>query len=105
MWQTLADCTFCDALSGTGSGKAHTWGQDEQVTNPICVDCVIKAEPGPGERDHCTCDGCCRLVVDMIAASPAFHAGFQRGLRSRPAHTVPRRTRPSREIVTAVCEV
>ncbi len=68
MQQTLADCTFCDALSGTGSGKALTWGQDERVTNPICVDCVIKAEPGPDERDHCTCDGCCRLVVDIIAA-------------------------------------
>lgn len=71
MQQTLAGCAFCDALPGTEAGEAHTWGKDERVSHPICVDCAIQAEPDPDERDHCTCDGC-GLVVDTITALTRF---------------------------------
>ncbi|ELZ16658.1 hypothetical protein C478_02792 [Natrinema thermotolerans DSM 11552] len=71
MQQTLAGCAFCDAPPGTEAGEAHTWGKDERVSHPICVDCAIQAEPDPDERDHCTCDGC-GLVVDTLAALTRF---------------------------------
>ena len=41
MQQTLTGCAFCDAPPGAETGEAHTWGQDERVTHPICVDCAI----------------------------------------------------------------
>ena len=104
MQQTLTGCAFCDAPPGTESGEAHTWGEDERVTHPICVDCAIQTELDPDERNHYACDGC-GLVVDALAASPACHAGFQRDLRSRPAHALPCSTRTSRGAAPAVCAV
>ena len=71
MQQTLVGCAFCDAPPGTETGEAHTWGQDERVTHPICVDCAIRTEPDPVERDHVACDGC-GLVVDTLAALTRF---------------------------------
>lgn len=47
MQQTLVGCAFCDAPPGTETGEAHTWGQDELVTHPTCVDCAIQKDPGP----------------------------------------------------------
>ncbi len=52
MQQTLVGCAFCDARPGIETGEAHTWGQDERVTHPICVDCAIQTEPDPDERDQ-----------------------------------------------------
>ncbi|GGM74235.1 hypothetical protein GCM10009017_25310 [Halarchaeum rubridurum] len=43
----LNGCAFCDAPPGTEAGEAHTGGQDERVTYPICVDCAIQTEPDP----------------------------------------------------------
>ncbi|WP_076610634.1 DUF7558 family protein [Natronorubrum thiooxidans] len=57
-----------DALE---SGEAHTWGQDERVTHPICIDCATQETPGPNKRDHHACDGC-GLVVDALAALTRF---------------------------------
>lgn len=71
MQQTLPGCAFCDAEPGTGVGEAHTWGQDERVTHPICVDCAVQTRPDPDERGHHACDGC-GLVVDTIAALTRF---------------------------------
>ncbi|MFB1066813.1 hypothetical protein [Natrinema sp. H-ect4] len=71
MQQTLVGCAFCDAPPGTKTGEAHTWGQDERVTHPICVDCAIQAEPDPEECDHVACDGC-GLVVDTLAVLTRF---------------------------------
>jgi len=71
MQQTLVSCAFCDAPPGTKTGEAHTWGQDERVTHPICVDCAIQAEPDPEECDHVACDGC-GLVVDTLAVLTRF---------------------------------
>ena len=101
MQQTLTGCAFCDAPPGAETGEAHTWGQDERVTHPICVDCAIQMEPDPDERDHYACDGC-GLIVDALAASPARRAGCQRDLRSRPADALLCRTRSSRRPVAAV---
>jgi hypothetical protein len=69
--QTLTGCAFCDAPPGTETGDAHTWGRDEPITHPICVDCAIRTEPAPDERDHAACDGC-GLVVDALAALTRF---------------------------------
>ena len=71
MQQTLVGCAFCDAPPGTETGEAHTWGQDERVTHPLCVDCAIQTEPDPDERDFHACDGC-GLVVDTLAALTRF---------------------------------
>ena len=81
MQQMLAGGAFCDACPGSKTGEAHTWGKDERVTHPICVDCAIQARPDPEERDHHACDRC-GLVVDALVASPARRAGCQRDLRS-----------------------
>jgi hypothetical protein len=51
MQQTLSGCAFCDSPPGAEMGEAHTWGKDERVTHPICVDCAIQSEPDPDERD------------------------------------------------------
>ena len=79
MQQTLTGCAFCDAPPGAEVGEAHTWGEDERVTHPICVACAIQTEPDPDERDHYACNSC-GLVVDALAASPARGVGFQRDL-------------------------
>ena len=71
MQQTLTGCAFCDAPPGTETGEAHTWGEDERVTHPICVDCAIQTESDPDERDHVACDGC-GLVVDTLATLTRF---------------------------------
>ena len=71
MQQTLVGCAFCDAPPSTETGKAHTWGEDERVTHPICVDCAIQTEPDPDEHDHYACDSC-GLVVDALAALTRF---------------------------------
>ena len=74
MQQTHIGCVFCDSPPGTETGEAHTWGQDERVPHPICVDCAVQTKSDPDERDHAACDGC-GLVVDTLAASPARCAG------------------------------
>ena len=51
--------------------RGASWGEDERVTQPICVDCAIQTEPDPDERDHHACDGC-GLVVDTLAALTRF---------------------------------
>jgi len=71
MQLSLTGCAFCDAPPGAEAGEAHTWGQDERVTHPICVDCAIQIEPDPEKRDHHACDGC-GLVVDALAALTRF---------------------------------
>ncbi|WP_251329460.1 DUF7558 family protein [Haloplanus pelagicus] len=71
MQQTLVGCAFCDAPPGTETGAAHTWGQDEWVTHPICVDCAIQTRPDPDKHDHHACDGY-GLVVDALAALTRF---------------------------------
>ena len=73
MQQTLAGCAFCDALPGTEMGEAHTWGKDERVTHPICVDCAIQERPDPDGHDHHACDGC-GLVVNALVALTRFRA-------------------------------
>lgn len=80
MQQTLAGCAFCDAPPGAEAGEAHTWGQDERVSHPICVDYAIQTRPDPDERDLHACDDC--GLVDTLA--------------------VPRRTGPSRRPATAL---
>lgn len=71
MQRTLFGCTFCEAPPGSDVGEAHTWGKDERVTHPICIDCAIQIRPDPDERDHFTCDGC-GLVVDALSALTRF---------------------------------
>jgi hypothetical protein len=71
MQQTLSGCAFCDSPPGAEMGKAHTWGKDERVTHPICVDCAVQERPDPEKRDHHACDGC-GLVVDALAALTRF---------------------------------
>jgi len=71
MQQTLSGCVFCDAVPGTEVGKAHTWGKDERVTHPICVDCAIQSSRDPDDRDHHACDSC-GLIVDALAALTRF---------------------------------
>ncbi len=51
-------------------GEAHTWGEDERVTHPICVDCALQAKAHPDERNHHACDGC-RLVAGASRRLPA----------------------------------
>lgn len=71
MQQTLSGCAFCDTLPGSKLGDARTWGKDELVTHPICVDCAIQERPDLDERDHHACDGC-GLVVDALPALTSF---------------------------------
>ena len=71
MQQTLSGCAFCDSLPGAEMGEAHTWGKDERVTHPICVNCATQTRSDPDERDHHACDGC-ELVVDALAALTRF---------------------------------
>jgi len=71
MQQTLVGCAFCDAPPGTETGEAHTGGQDDRVTHPICVGCATQTRSDPDERDHHACDGC-GLVVDAFAALTRF---------------------------------
>jgi len=71
MQQTLAGCAFCEARPGAEMGEAHTWGKDERVTHPICVNCAIQERPDPEERDHYAYDGC-SLVVGALAALTRF---------------------------------
>ncbi|CAJ52296.1 DUF7558 family protein [Haloquadratum walsbyi] len=67
----LVGCAFCDAPPGTETGEAHTWGTDERVTHPICVDCAIQTESDPDKRNRYACDGC-GVVVDTLAALTRF---------------------------------
>ncbi|WP_459190904.1 DUF7558 family protein [Halosimplex sp. J119] len=75
MQQTLSGCAFCEARPGAEMGVAYTWGKDERVTHPICVDCAVQERPVPEERDHHACDGC-GLVVDVLAALTRFRVEF-----------------------------
>jgi hypothetical protein len=52
-------------------GEAHTWGKEERVTHPICVNCAVQERLDLDERDHHACDGC-GLVVDALAALTRF---------------------------------
>lgn len=69
--QTLVGCAFCAAPPGTDTGTAYTWGKDERVSHPICVDCATQVTSDPEQRDHHACDGC-GLVVDALAALTRF---------------------------------
>lgn len=69
--QTLTGCAICDASSRTADGEAQTWGRDERVTLPICVDCAVQAQPDPDVPGHHACDDC-GLVVDALAALTRF---------------------------------
>jgi hypothetical protein len=69
--QTLVGCAFCAAPPGTDTGTAYTWGKDERVSHPICVDCATQTTPDPEQRDHHACDSC-GLVVDALAALTRF---------------------------------
>ena len=69
--QTLCGCAFCEAVPGTKTGTAYTWGKAERVSHPICVDCAIQATPDPEARNHYACDSC-GLVVDALAALTRF---------------------------------
>jgi hypothetical protein len=71
MQQTLSGCAFCDAPPSAERGEAHTWGKDEQVTSPICIECAVQERSDPKDRDHFACDGC-GLVVDTLAALTRF---------------------------------
>jgi len=77
MQQTLSGCAFCDSLPDAEMGEAHTWGKDERVTHPICVDCAVQNRPDPEERDHHACDGC-GLVVETLAALTRFRVELGR---------------------------
>jgi hypothetical protein len=57
------------------NGTAYTWGKDERVSHPICVDCAIQVTPDPEDRDHYACDAC-GLVVDTLAALTRFRVEF-----------------------------
>lgn len=72
MQQTLVGCAFCDAPPGAEAGEAHTWGQDDRVTHPICVDCAIQERPDSNDLDHHAYDGCGR-IVDTLPALTSFH--------------------------------
>jgi hypothetical protein len=69
----LSGCAFCDARLRSETGEAHTWGKDERVTHPICIDCAIQERPDPDRHDHYACDGC-GLVVNALAALTRFRA-------------------------------
>ena len=69
--QTLVGCAFCAAPPGTDTGTAYTWGKDERVSHPICVNCATQTTPDPEQRVHCACDSC-GLVVDTLAALTRF---------------------------------
>ncbi|MFC6993207.1 hypothetical protein ACFQH3_16695 [Haladaptatus sp. GCM10025707] len=71
MQQTLSGCAFCDALPGSERGNAVTWGKNDRVSHPICVDCAVQTRADPDDRDHHACDGC-GLVVDTLAALTRF---------------------------------
>jgi ribosomal protein S27AE len=71
MQQTLVGCALCDAPPGAEAGEAHTWGQDERATHPICVDCAIQEQADPVNRDHHACDSC-GLIVDALAVLTRF---------------------------------
>ncbi len=69
--QTLSGCAFCEAVPGSTTGVAHTWGKDDRITHQICVDCAVQEHPDPDERDYHACDGC-GLVVDTLTALTRF---------------------------------
>ncbi|WP_254810790.1 DUF7558 family protein [Natronosalvus amylolyticus] len=76
MQYTLAGCAFFDASSGTEADEAYSWGKDERISHPICVDTVIQTRPDLDEREHYACDGC-ELVVNALAALTRFRVEFE----------------------------
>ncbi|UTF55943.1 DUF7558 family protein [Natronosalvus rutilus] len=90
MQQTLSGCAFCEAVPGSAAGTAYTWGKDERVTHPICVDCAVQEHPDPSERDHHACDSC-GLVVDTLTALTRFRVelGHLEGSLQLCAHCSP----------------
>ena len=73
MQRTLTGCRFCEAPPRDQLGEARTWGENDLVTYPICVNCAIQETVDPDERGHHPCDGC-GLVVDTGAALTRFRA-------------------------------
>ena len=71
MQQTLTGCRFCEAPPSDQLGEARTWGHDDLVTYPICINCAIQETDDPDERGHHPCDGC-GLVVGTGAALTRF---------------------------------
>ena len=51
--------------------EARTWGHDDLVTYPICINCAIQETDDPDERGHHPCDGC-GPTVDTGAALTRF---------------------------------
>ncbi|MXR40801.1 hypothetical protein GRX01_05530 [Halobaculum sp. WSA2] len=70
MRRTVTGCAFCDAGPGVDVGDAHTWGVDDLVTHPICVDCAVR-ERTAQRADLVACDGC-GLGLDTAAALTSF---------------------------------
>jgi hypothetical protein len=75
MQRTLSRCAFCDACPDSEFGEARTWGKDDLVTYPICIDCAIQERPAPNELDHYACDGC-ELIVDALPALTSFRVAI-----------------------------
>ena len=75
MQQTLAGCAFCDALPSSELSEARTWGKNDLVTHPICVDCAIQEQPDPDTPDHHACDSC-GLIVDTLPALTSFRVAI-----------------------------
>ena len=71
MQQTLNGCRFCETPPSDQLGEARTWGHDDLVTYPICINCTIQETDDPDERGHHTRDG--GLIVDTAAALTRFH--------------------------------
>ena len=71
MQRTLTGCRFCEAPPSGQLGEARTWGHDDLVTYPICINCAIQETDDPDERGHHSCDEC-GLVVDTGAALTRF---------------------------------
>ncbi|MBP2252754.1 hypothetical protein J2754_003100 [Halarchaeum solikamskense] len=65
--QTREGCAFCDAGPDVRLGQAGSWGKDELITHPICVECALREHPDPAEQHCFACDGC-GCLVDAVAA-------------------------------------
>lgn len=65
--QTLEGCAFCDAGPDVRLGQAGSWGKDELITHPICVECALREHPDPDGAHRFACDGC-GCLVDAVAA-------------------------------------
>lgn len=103
-----------EALPGSEAGEAHTWGRDERVTYPICVNCAIQVRadltsaittPGMAVGSSSTPSQRsprfeCNLVISRERY--AFACGVHRAVRRRIGRVISNPTAPG--AVTAVGE-